>query len=90
MRSPCRQWRKRLCTSTITIGSVRHCLPSKQKLTEKGMNQSELARRMAPLASNSRIGRDNVSKWVRGVVLPLLRLSFAHIHLRGWRASRRA
>jgi hypothetical protein len=26
---------------------------------------------MAPLALNSRIGRDNVSKWVRGVVLPL-------------------
>jgi DNA-binding Xre family transcriptional regulator len=41
------------------------------KLIERGWNQSELARRMAPLLPNSRIGRDNISKWVRGKVRPL-------------------
>ena len=40
-------------------------------LNEKGWTQSELARRMAPLLKNSRIGRDNISKWARGKVLPL-------------------
>jgi DNA-binding Xre family transcriptional regulator len=41
------------------------------KLSERGWNQSELARRMAPQLPHSRIGRDNISKWVRGKVLPL-------------------
>ena len=41
------------------------------KLNEKGWTQSELARRMAPLLKDSRIGRDNISKYVRGKVLPL-------------------
>jgi transcriptional regulator with XRE-family HTH domain len=43
----------------------------RQKLNEKGWNQSELARRMAPLLPNNRTGRDNISKYVRGKVLPL-------------------
>ena len=41
------------------------------KRNEKGWTQSELARRMAPLLKDSRIGRDNISKYVRGKVLPL-------------------
>ena len=40
-------------------------------LNDKGWTQSELARRMAPLLRESRIGRDNISKYVRGKVLPL-------------------
>ena len=32
---------------------------------------SELARRTAPLLKHSRLGRDNISKYVRGKVLPL-------------------
>jgi transcriptional regulator with XRE-family HTH domain len=40
-------------------------------LNEKGWTQSELARRVAPLLKHSRIGRDNISKYVRGKVLPL-------------------
>lgn len=40
-------------------------------LSDKGWTQSELARRMAPLLRESRIGRDNISKYVRGKVLPL-------------------
>jgi transcriptional regulator with XRE-family HTH domain len=40
-------------------------------LNDRGWNQSELARRMAPLLKESRIGRDNISKYVRGKVLPL-------------------
>jgi transcriptional regulator with XRE-family HTH domain len=40
-------------------------------LNDKGWTQSELARRMAPLMKESRIGRDNISKYVRGKVLPL-------------------
>jgi transcriptional regulator with XRE-family HTH domain len=40
-------------------------------LSERGWTQSELARRMAPLLKESRIGRDNISKYVRGKVLPL-------------------
>jgi transcriptional regulator with XRE-family HTH domain len=40
-------------------------------LNEKGWTQSELARRMAPYLKESRIGRDNISKYVRGKVLPL-------------------
>jgi transcriptional regulator with XRE-family HTH domain len=41
------------------------------RLNDKGWNQSELARRVAPLLKESRIGRDNISKYVRGKVLPL-------------------
>jgi transcriptional regulator with XRE-family HTH domain len=40
-------------------------------LNERGWVQAELARRMAPHSPNSRIGRDNISKYVRGKVLPL-------------------
>ena len=40
-------------------------------LSERGWTQSELARRMAPLLKHSRLGRDNISKYVRGKVLPL-------------------
>jgi transcriptional regulator with XRE-family HTH domain len=40
-------------------------------LNARGWTQSELARRTARLLPNFRIGRDNVSKWVRGKVLPL-------------------
>jgi transcriptional regulator with XRE-family HTH domain len=40
-------------------------------LNEKGWTQSELARRVAPKLKDSRIGRDNISKYVRGKVLPL-------------------
>ena len=40
-------------------------------LVQKGWSQSELARRVAPLLKNSRLGRDNISKYVRGKVLPL-------------------
>lgn len=42
-----------------------------KQLNLKGWTQSELARRMARLLPTFRIGRDNVSKWVRGKVLPL-------------------
>jgi transcriptional regulator with XRE-family HTH domain len=40
-------------------------------LNARGWTQSELARRMAPLLKDSRLGRDNISKYVRGKVLPL-------------------
>ena len=40
-------------------------------LNDKGWTQAELARRMAPLLKESRVGRDNISKYVRGKVLPL-------------------
>ena len=40
-------------------------------LSDRGWTQSELARRMAPILKESRIGRDNISKYVRGKVLPL-------------------
>lgn len=40
-------------------------------LVEKGWTQSELARRVAPLLKTSRLGRDNISKYVRGKVIPL-------------------
>jgi transcriptional regulator with XRE-family HTH domain len=40
-------------------------------MNDKGWTQAELARRMAPLLRESRIGRDNISKYVRGKVLPL-------------------
>jgi transcriptional regulator with XRE-family HTH domain len=40
-------------------------------LVDRGWTQSELARRVAPLLKNSRLGRDNISKYVRGRVLPL-------------------
>jgi transcriptional regulator with XRE-family HTH domain len=42
-------------------------------LNERGWTQSELARRMAPMLKDSRLGRDNISKYVRGKVLPLPR-----------------
>ena len=41
------------------------------KLNDKGWTQAELARRMVPLLKDSRVGRDNISKYVRGKVLPL-------------------
>lgn len=41
------------------------------KLNDKGWTQAEFARRVAPLLKDSRIGRDNISKYVRGKVLPL-------------------
>jgi transcriptional regulator with XRE-family HTH domain len=41
------------------------------RLNDKGWTQSELARRMAPKLKDRRIGRDNISKYVRGKVLPL-------------------
>jgi len=40
-------------------------------LSERGWTQAELARRTAPLLKHSRLGRDNISKYVRGKVLPL-------------------
>ena len=40
-------------------------------MNDKGWTQAELARRVAPLLKESRIGRDNISKYVRGKVLPL-------------------
>ena len=40
-------------------------------MNDKGWNQAELARRVGPLLKESRIGRDNISKYVRGKVLPL-------------------
>jgi transcriptional regulator with XRE-family HTH domain len=40
-------------------------------LNERGWVQAELARRMAPYLKDRRIGRDNISKYVRGRVLPL-------------------
>jgi transcriptional regulator with XRE-family HTH domain len=40
-------------------------------LNDRGWTQAELARRMAPLLKESRIGRDTISKYVRGKVLPL-------------------
>jgi transcriptional regulator with XRE-family HTH domain len=40
-------------------------------LNERGWTQSELARRVAPLLPDMRVGRDNISKYVRGLVLPL-------------------
>jgi transcriptional regulator with XRE-family HTH domain len=39
-------------------------------LVEKGWNQSELARRMAPHLPRNSIARDNISKYIRGKVLP--------------------
>jgi transcriptional regulator with XRE-family HTH domain len=42
-----------------------------KKLDERGWTQSELGRRMAALLPNSRVGRDNISKYIRGRVLPL-------------------
>jgi hypothetical protein len=42
-----------------------------QKLDERGWSQSDLARRMAPLLPDSRIGRDNISKYCNAKVLPL-------------------
>ena len=40
-------------------------------MSDKGWTQSELARRVAPYLPESRLGRDNISKYVRGKVLPL-------------------
>lgn len=39
-------------------------------MTERGFNQSELARRAAEHTSNGRFGRDNISNYIRGVSLP--------------------
>ena len=54
-----------------TNGNSRNCLAALKKLMERGWNQSELAHRTAPLLPHSRVGRDNISKWIRGKVLPL-------------------
>lgn len=40
-------------------------------MNERGWTQAEMARRVAPLLKNRRLGRDNISKYVRGKVLPL-------------------
>jgi transcriptional regulator with XRE-family HTH domain len=40
-------------------------------LDERDWSQSDLAKRVAPLLKNSRLGRDNISKYVRAIVLPL-------------------
>ena len=40
-------------------------------LNERGWTQAELARRVAQLLPDMRVGRDNISKYVRGLVLPL-------------------
>ena len=45
-------------------------------ITEKGWNQSELARRAADHMPDGKFGRDNVSNYVRGLVLP----GPAHLH----------
>jgi transcriptional regulator with XRE-family HTH domain len=42
-----------------------------EQLNKRGWTQSELARRMAVKLPESRVGRDNVSKYVRSQVLPL-------------------
>jgi transcriptional regulator with XRE-family HTH domain len=39
-------------------------------LVNLGWNQSELARRMAPHLPRNSIARDNISKYIRGKVLP--------------------
>ena len=39
-------------------------------MIEKGWTQSELARRASPFAPDTRMIRDNVSKYIRGKVLP--------------------
>jgi transcriptional regulator with XRE-family HTH domain len=39
-------------------------------LNERGWTQAELARRMKPFLKDSRIGRDSISKYVRGKNLP--------------------
>jgi transcriptional regulator with XRE-family HTH domain len=40
-------------------------------LNDRGWTQSEFARRVAKELPDSRVGRDNISKYVRGKVLPL-------------------
>ncbi len=40
-------------------------------LVTRGWSQSDLARQVAPLLPNARLGRDNISKYIRGKVLPL-------------------
>ncbi len=40
-------------------------------LVTRGWTQSDLARKVAPLLPNARLGRDNISKYIRGKVLPL-------------------
>ena len=40
-------------------------------MNEKGLTQTELARRVAPLVKNTRVGRSNINKYVRAKVLPL-------------------
>jgi transcriptional regulator with XRE-family HTH domain len=41
------------------------------ELNKRGLTQSEFARLLVPHLKNSRLGRDNISKYVRGKVLPL-------------------
>jgi transcriptional regulator with XRE-family HTH domain len=41
-----------------------------RKLVEKGWNQSELARRAALHTASKRFGRDNVSNYIRAVMIP--------------------
>ncbi len=41
-----------------------------QSMTAKGWNQSELARRAAAHMPDGKLGRDNVSSYVRGLSLP--------------------
>lgn len=40
------------------------------QLVDRGWNQSELARRMKPHLPRNSIARDNISKYIRGKVLP--------------------
>ena len=42
----------------------------KRAMIQKGWTQSELARRAAPYAPDKRMIRDNISKYMRGKVLP--------------------
>src|SRR5829696_3192513 len=52
-------------------------------LNEKGWNQSELARRVAPLLPRSSIARDNISKYVRGLPTALTSPQFRSVRC-GW------
>ena len=60
-------------TTGLPLAAIRmeYAKNLQDRLSDKGWTQSELARRVAPLLPNSRIGRDNISKYVRGKVLPL-------------------
>ena len=39
-------------------------------MSEKGLTQTELARRVVPLVKNTKVGRSNINKYVRAKVLP--------------------